>query len=470
MARHQHRARASKLARLVNTEERMAQFRQIYRIPPSIALEYHHGDNLPVLNWDEILLPIMAVVEGVNGLPDSNKGYDNEYLKVSGEWFTGGASCRNSFGFPDPSRTKVKKSQVNVKLVERVLATNVYVDRKNQPHSAPFLLRYESQIGSFLEDSDTPDLIPSVKCLRWCHPSTPSSLWARRLEAALLKPERAKEKVKGAGKKGKKPISQAIEPELITPSSADPEPLRPPTRETSPQFEAWVPDLMYGDGPISAKDTLLDNSEIEISAKEAHEADMKMWDSMHSGQIFRHLFRGLMLAAQGVHCMEARVFKMTKTLQTKDVEHEKNMAEVVEATKRARMEEEMAEMKENVRKLETECIHAIGKAREEGKEEVMGEVKAQFQLVYNNGFRDGWKSALKKTKVLAESELFLQANTPLPYLNAGLKDTDDEADNKDGGEEEEEEEELEELDNQSPESLPELTVETAGVPKVTPSS
>ncbi len=29
--------------------------------------------------------------------------------------------------------------------------------------------------------------------------------------------------------------------------------------------------------------------------------------------------------------MEARVFKMTKTLQTKDVEHEKNMAEVLES-------------------------------------------------------------------------------------------------------------------------------------------
>ena len=39
-------------------------------------------------------------VKLVNDLPDSNKGYDNEYLKVSGEWFTGEASCRNSFGFP----------------------------------------------------------------------------------------------------------------------------------------------------------------------------------------------------------------------------------------------------------------------------------------------------------------------------------------------------------------------------------
>jgi hypothetical protein len=179
MARHQPRVRVSKLARLVNTEERMTQFRQIYRVPPSITLEYYHGNNLPVLNRDEIFLPIMAVVEGgvrfplhpllidflhtvnaspcqvsinvfrivmgvvalnqilgvnltskdilyvyqymcpgpdsrtschlkarelnvklVNGLPNTNKGYDNEYLKVSGSWFTDGASCRNSFGFP----------------------------------------------------------------------------------------------------------------------------------------------------------------------------------------------------------------------------------------------------------------------------------------------------------------------------------------------------------------------------------
>jgi hypothetical protein len=300
---------------------------------------------------------------------------------------------------------------VNVKLVDRVLATNVYVDRKNQPHSAPFLLRYESQIGSFLEgptvtrsqevrveptvlfvaplattdpDSDIPDLIPFVQ--EMAPPINPFNLMGKTARGSPSEAGKGKGKGKGAGKKGKKPISQAIEPELTTPSLVDPEPPRPlpvvhelddsdqgeglvfkrkmarsestsmPTQETSPQFEAWVPDLMYGDGPISAKDTLLDNSEIEISAKEAHEADMKMWDSMHFGQIFRHLFRGLMLvsvlpifyyiissflslylfcfcvqAAQGVHCMEARVFKMTKTLQTKDVEHEKNMAEVLES-------------------------------------------------------------------------------------------------------------------------------------------
>ena len=179
MARTQSRAKASKLARLVNSEESMTQFRQLYRVPPFIPLACCHTDNLLVINRDEILLLVMAVVEGgvrfplhsllinflqtvntspsqvsinlfriimgvvalnrllgvnlttkeilyiyqymcpgeesktschlkaknvneklVNGLPNTNKGYDKDYLRVSGEWFTDGSACRSSFEYP----------------------------------------------------------------------------------------------------------------------------------------------------------------------------------------------------------------------------------------------------------------------------------------------------------------------------------------------------------------------------------
>ena len=266
------------------------------------------------------------------------------------------------FYFADPSRIEVKKSQVNVELVKRVLSTNVYVNRLNQPRSAPFLLRYEPQISSYLEgptvprsqevqveptilfiapptttnlDSDAPDRIPSDQVFEMVPPINPFKLIGKTAGGSPSGAEKGKGKGKGAGKKGKKPISEAIEPELITPSSADQEPPIPlpvvheldksdqgeglvfkrkrtrsestsmPAQETSPQFEAWVPDLMYEEGPISIRDIILDNSEIEISAKVAHELsrtsclpmDMKVWDSMHSRQIFRHLSRGLMLVS-----------------------------------------------------------------------------------------------------------------------------------------------------------------------------
>ena len=36
----------------------------------------------------------------VNGLPNSNKGYDKDYLRVTGEWFSGNSVCRSSYGYP----------------------------------------------------------------------------------------------------------------------------------------------------------------------------------------------------------------------------------------------------------------------------------------------------------------------------------------------------------------------------------
>ena len=172
-------------------------------------------------------------------------------------------------------------------------------------------------------------------------------------------------------------------------------------------------------------------------------------------------------ATQGILSMETKVVNMTQELQKKGADYKRledqhfiNVNLMKEAEERARTEEEkrkkieveLAEQKEKVRKLESECIATIERARlsriEEGKIEgkklghdgAMEEAKTQFQIVYNSGFMQGWKSALTKTGQPETSELFLRSNTPIPYPEEGLKNSEDEAE----GEEEDEEEDDEE--------------------------
>jgi hypothetical protein len=166
--------------------------------------------------------------------------------------------------------------------------------------------------------------------------------------------------------------------------------------------------------------------------------------------------------------MVSRVVKMTQELQKNGPDYKRledqhfiNVNLMKEAEERARTEVEnrkraeveLTELKEKVRKLESECLASLGKAREEGKEEgkakgkilghesAMEEARTQFRMVYNISFWRGWKSALTKTKQPETSELFLRSNTPIPYPEEGLKDSDNEAQEEEGEEEEEEEEE-----------------------------
>ena len=104
-----------------------------------------------------------------------------------------------------------------------------------------------------------------------------------------------------------------------------------------------------------------------------------------------------------------------------------------ETAYRVHIEAEATQLKEKVKKLETECIKAIGEAQEDGKKEVMAEVRAQLQSMFNAGFQDNWKLALQKAEVPKSSELFLLSNTPLPYLDAGLTDSEDEGDEEGEG-------------------------------------
>ena len=57
-------ARANKLAKLVNSDERMKEFREMYHVLSDVRLRYYLSDDLPLLNRDEIIIPIMSIVEG----------------------------------------------------------------------------------------------------------------------------------------------------------------------------------------------------------------------------------------------------------------------------------------------------------------------------------------------------------------------------------------------------------------------
>ena len=124
-----------------------------------------------------------------------------------------------------------------------------------------------------------------------------------------------------------------------------------------------------------------------------------------------------------------------------------------EAESRKKAKAELTTLREKVMKLESECIANLGKAREEGlvegkiegkklgHEAAMEEARTQFRMVFNTGFRQGWKSALNKTEQPETSELFLRSNTPLPYPEEGLNQSEDEAEEE--GEEEEDDEDEE---------------------------
>jgi hypothetical protein len=262
----------------------------------------------------------------------------------------------------DPSRIALYERQADNELVKRMLATNVYVDQRGEPHSAPLLLSYEPQIRSFLEGPTVPrsqevrvepsilfvavpadttvlsedtELIPTGQVSEMAPPINPFKLMGKATGGSSSEAAKGKGKGrgKGVGKKPKKTASESSSSEQTTQATAIQEPPQPllvvheidesdhgedlaplrkrgrsegpsmPAEGTSSSFEAWVPNLLFGNGPISVHDTILDELETDLSVHVAHglaraaylPGDMNQWDSMNSRQIFRHITRGMMM-------------------------------------------------------------------------------------------------------------------------------------------------------------------------------
>jgi hypothetical protein len=76
-----------------------------------------------------------------------------------------------------------------------------------------------------------------------------------------------------------------------------------PVEGPSSHAVAWDPALLFGQHPISVRDTILDNSNADMSAQVAHglafaaclPEDMKQWAGTQPGPAFRQITRGLMM-------------------------------------------------------------------------------------------------------------------------------------------------------------------------------
>jgi hypothetical protein len=168
-------------------------------------------------------------------------------------------------------------------------------------------------------------------------PINPFKLMGKTANASPSEKRKGKGKGKSkgaeAGKKLKKPMTDASVPEVPPQIPAEQEPPLPPpmvheidepdqgedlqprkkrgrtetssirAEGSSSRPEAWDPALLLDPDPISIRDTILDDSNAEVSAQVAHglafaaclPEDMKQWAGTQSGPVFHHITRGLMM-------------------------------------------------------------------------------------------------------------------------------------------------------------------------------
>uniref|UniRef100_A0A2N9FJF5 Uncharacterized protein n=1 Tax=Fagus sylvatica TaxID=28930 RepID=A0A2N9FJF5_FAGSY len=537
-------ADAHRLAHLVNSDEGMRSFRSRYLIPDDVRLRYYSVRDLPPLNGDEILVPVMGIVEGgvrfplhpllidflqtvnacpsqvsinvfrvvmgvvalnrllkadltvrdilyvysytcpdkesdtlchirakninrklVTALPSSNKGFDNDWLVVSGEWFSE-SRCRNQFGRPVAARLNIPAYAAKVEEINRVLSSNICVDEFGNPRAA---------------SSDQASHIPTGAVLEMAPPVDIFDVIGKKPKGASS----SKGKGRGKAKEGvqtrrsQKAVFQVIETEQPT-RSEEPEPVPMAEQVSLPQI---VEDVEEGPTELEGRRP----KRLRKAAEQAEApgslftgatclpGDYRVWEQMPSGSLFRHISRGLVIAAQGVQAAEARAYGLYEEKQKMKAEHEKILTDVVknaekdygdlekkhfetitlmkdaedrarsESEQKVKLEAELAQSLEKIKILEAEYLHSLGETLEsgkkEGKQEAWGEIKDQIQGVYNRSFRDGWKAALKKVGTPVSSDLLLLENTPLPYPDAGLRESDKE--DEDGDDDEDEEEDAE---------------------------
>uniref|UniRef100_A0A2N9GAH3 Uncharacterized protein n=1 Tax=Fagus sylvatica TaxID=28930 RepID=A0A2N9GAH3_FAGSY len=444
----------SKLAMLVNTEESMMRFRLLYQIPPSVSLTYCNSDNFPVINRGEILIPIMAIVEGgvrevlavyqykcpgaksntlchlvarnvneklVNGLPSTNKGFEKDYLRVGGIWFPGSSLCRSEFGQPDQKRLESARKQGDAELIRRVLSANFCVDERGEPRSAPLLLGYEPQVKSFLEGPTVPrseafEILPRAPYIAQ--------------PAETEKPEDYPDRIPVGQVYAMAPPINPFEPleEIpITESESRPTPERVPSPEPAKDQRSEEPEHEEELQPRKKKGRNRTPNDPNGGAflsclglgprptvRRTSDYNMKKWAGTQPGPAFRHVTKNLIMATQGVMTMEAKFYRLSEKHQKTVAEHEKVMSDTLRATSEnlKKLEDEistkanlMKEAEERARAEETKRSEAEAEVArlQERVRELESECISRLNKAHQEGMREGEQKGMEEGLQKGES-------------------------------------------------------------------
>uniref|UniRef100_A0A2N9FMA6 Uncharacterized protein n=1 Tax=Fagus sylvatica TaxID=28930 RepID=A0A2N9FMA6_FAGSY len=416
----------------------------------------------------------------VTAMPSSNKGFDNDWLVVSGNWYSGSSRCRNMFGRPVPSRLHVPATAANLGDIKKALNSNICVDQFGHPRAASVLLGYSPLIGNYLEgprvyrSQETP---VELNTLYVAQPATAAQSddlpefvpvgEEKRMEGEKQK---EKEKPEAPPRRSRRIIydttSTAQSTVQVDPSSTPaPEEAALPQIEEEPaaeqaeelvrrpkrlrvagehanvpgsssNAEVWAPKMAVAGDPITTAHTVFETTDVEFSARVA-QAITRAAQGVHAAEA---RIAGLHLEAKE---KEDRVADLLKTMKDKEAEQEKTLSDV------------MRNAADNFGKLEKQLHGTVNKmkdAEEQARSESEKRVKAESELsdlraqLDPHGIPDysSWfttrasemvgKLPSRKPKFRATQLLFRRENTPLPYPNAELKASDDEAEEEVGDE------------------------------------
>jgi hypothetical protein len=222
------------------------------------------------------------------------------------------------------------------------------------------------------------------------------------------------------------------------------EPSSIPAEGPSSHHAAWDPALLFGPNPISVRDTILDHSDADASARVAHglafaaclPEDMKRWAGTQPGNAFRQITHGLMMvstslltsflciyiffaifpflsshvfhmfylylftqATQGVRSIEAKFYRLTEKFQKNEAEHEK-MSEMLKVAgdNYARLEGQhhknivvMKEAEERARAEETRRAEAEAEVvrLQEQVKKMESECVSRLSVAHKEGMEEG---------------------------------------------------------------------------------